>query len=282
MEKDNSPSLRGFLSAPYKSTKRTSYFWVYDLLLQRFVGKPVTVVEVGVLNGGGLFMLRQLLGDNARIIGVDLNPECKYFEKYGFEIFTLNQSNPHEWTEFYKQIGKVDVVIEDGGHTNKQQITTLIQSLEYIRDGGIYLSEDTHTSYWPEFGNPSKHSFVEYTKTLVDGINERGPSVKIKGPKINERILSVQYFESMFCIYVGKNSQQKSQRIVNEGRSLQHADYRNLDKSFRNLVSSSITRKVLKSPDSRSLGLRLTFKIANSLLRVIYKFENYTLRKYFR
>lgn len=282
MEKEESPSLRGFLSAPYKSTKRTSYFWVYDLLLQRFAGKSVTVVEVGVLNGGGLFMLRHILGDNARIIGVDLNPECKYFENYGFEIFTLNQSNPHEWSEFYREIGNVDVVIDDGGHTNKQQITTLIQSLRYINEGGIYLSEDTHTSYWPEFGNPSKHSFIEYTKSLVDGINERGPNVKMKGPKINERILSIQYFESMFCIYIGNNSQQKSQRIVNEGRSLQHVDYRNLDRSFRHLVASAITKKVQKSSDSHSLEIRLTFKIANFLLKVIYKFENHTLRKYFK
>ena len=279
---ENSPSLTGFLSAPYKSTKRTSYFWVYDLLLQKFAGKPVTVVEVGVLNGGGLFMLRQLLGDAARIIGVDLNPECKYFEKYGFEIFTLNQSNPDEWREFFMKIGPVDVVIEDGGHTNKQQITTLIESIEHIKDGGVYLSEDTHTSYWPEFGNPSKHSFIEYTKTLIDGINQRGPSVTIKGTEINKRILSIQYFESMFCIYLGQDSQQKSQRIVNEGKSLKHADYRNLDKSVRNLIATSLTRKVERSSNSRSITLRLTFKIANLLLMVIYKFENFTLRKYFK
>jgi hypothetical protein len=282
MPLEDSLSFQAFSSAPYKSTKRTSYFWVYDLLLQKFAGKAVTVVEVGVLNGGGLFMLRKLLGDSARIIGVDLNPECKYFEKYGFEIYTLNQSNPSEWNELFKKIGPIDVLIEDGGHTNKQQITTLIHSLDHIKAGGIYLSEDTHTSYWSEFGNPSRYSFVEYTKKLIDGMNERGPNVKNKRNKINDRILSVQFFESMFCVYFSDNALEKSRRVVNEGRSLKHADFRNLDKSIRNLISSYLTLCVEKSSNPRSLKLRLTFRIVNLFLGVIYRFENYSLRKFFK
>jgi hypothetical protein len=282
MSLEDSPSFQAFSSAPYKSTKRTSYFWVYDLLLQRFSGKAITVVEVGVLNGGGLFMLRKLLGDSARIIGVDLNPECKYFEKYGFEIYTLNQSNPSEWNGLFQKIGPIDVLIEDGGHTNKQQITTLIQTLDHIRDGGIYLSEDTHTSYWAEFGNPSNYSFIEYTKKIIDGINERGPNVVIKGKKANSRILSIQYFESMFCIYLSGGPIEKSRRIVNEGKSLRHADFRNLDKSTRNLISSYLTSRVEKSSNPRSLKLRLTFRTVNLILGVIYRFENYGLRRFFK
>ena len=281
MNLEDSPSYNAFRSAPYKSTKRSSYFWVYDLLLEKYVGKPVTVVEVGVLNGGGLFMLRQLLGESARIIGVDLNPECKYFEKYGFEIYTLNQSNPVEWKAFFEKIGPIDVLIEDGGHTNKQQINTAIHSIEYIIDGGIYVSEDTHTSYWREFGNPSKWSFVEFAKSIVESINGRGPNVNTRIRHFAERISSVQFFESMVCLHVDSQRTHPSERTVNSGTSLKHIDYRNLDKTFRNVLATYLSEKSERTANPKALSLRLSFRIINLILGIIYRVENFSLRKYF-
>ena len=36
-------------------------------------------------------MWRDYFGKDARIIGIDLNPEAKKWEKHGFEIFIGNQ-----------------------------------------------------------------------------------------------------------------------------------------------------------------------------------------------
>ena len=84
---EESTSLSAFKNSPRPSSKHTTYFSVYDHLFRNYRGKKITLVEVGILNGGSLFMWREFFGPDARIIGVDLNPEVVKFREYGFEIF---------------------------------------------------------------------------------------------------------------------------------------------------------------------------------------------------
>ena len=53
---------------------------------------------------------------------------------------------------FLEKIGKIDVLIDDGSHTNLQQVTTLMESIKYIKSGGMIVIEDTHTSYMRDKG----------------------------------------------------------------------------------------------------------------------------------
>ena len=73
--------------SPYRSIKHTSYFEAYDDLFKQYINKNITFEEIGVLGGGSLFMWRDFFGPNARIIGIDLNPNAKIWESKGFEIF---------------------------------------------------------------------------------------------------------------------------------------------------------------------------------------------------
>ena len=54
----------------------------------------------------------------------------------------------------YNKIGKIDILLDDGGHTDLQQTQTLISSINKIKENGIIAIEDVHTSYLTEFGNP--------------------------------------------------------------------------------------------------------------------------------
>ena len=49
-------------------------------------------------------MWRSYFGKKARIIGIDLNPTAKKWEKYGFEIFIGNQADPFFWNSFLNKI----------------------------------------------------------------------------------------------------------------------------------------------------------------------------------
>lgn len=74
------------------TTKWESYFNVYDKIFESYKGKKITFVEVGVSTGGSLQMWRKYFGENARIIGVELNPEAKKLEDDGFEyLLEINQ-----------------------------------------------------------------------------------------------------------------------------------------------------------------------------------------------
>ena len=66
-----------FLDSPYKSIKHSSYFKSYEHFFSNYRNKEITFIEIGVLNGGSLFMWRDYFGPQARIIGIDLNPMLK-------------------------------------------------------------------------------------------------------------------------------------------------------------------------------------------------------------
>ena len=79
----NNDLIKFFHESEYYTLKYKNYFPIYEKLFSKFRGKKITFVEIGVLSGGSLFMWRNYFGDQARIIGVELNPEAKRFEKYG-------------------------------------------------------------------------------------------------------------------------------------------------------------------------------------------------------
>lgn len=221
------PTLRAiFDSGKYLSMKLDNYFPVYEQLFNRYIGKPIVFVEIGVLNGGSLFMWREYFGKAARIIGVDLNPATKKWEEHGFEIFIGSQSDPKFWVDFFKKVGNVDIILDDGGHTNEQQIVTSAATLPYIRDGGLLVVEDTHASYYSEFGNPSRHSFVNFGKRIVDAVNSRFPSVPAVKNRFHEIVYSVQFFQSFVVFAIDRTQCLPSQVVRNNGESSSAKDFR--------------------------------------------------------
>ena len=129
--------LSYFNKSKYLSVKWKNYFPIYENIFKTFRDKEIIFVEIGVFSGGSLFMWRNYFGPNARIIGVDLNPRAKDFEKYGFEIFIGDQTNEIFWQDFFKKVGEVDIILDDGGHTNYQQIKTTTSCIPNIKDNGI-------------------------------------------------------------------------------------------------------------------------------------------------
>ena len=143
------------------SSKWSKYFDVYEENFSKFKGKDIIFVEIGVSNGGSLEIWKRYFGSRARIIGIDKNPECKKFEKDNIEIFIGNQSNPNFWENFFQEVGMVDIILDDGGHTNLDQIITTVECVKNINDGGLLLVEDTHTSYIKKYNSSIKYNFAQ-------------------------------------------------------------------------------------------------------------------------
>lgn len=149
------------------------YFDIYHRHLEKFRGKPVVVVEFGVQFGGSSQMWREYFGPDAVIYGVDIDPRCKAWEEPGFKVFIGDQSDRSFLRQIAAEIGPIDVIIEDGGHRPEQQIATFEVMYKRVRPGGVFLIEDLHTSYWPDYdgglGRPG--TFMEYAKGLTDKLN---------------------------------------------------------------------------------------------------------------
>jgi hypothetical protein len=248
------------VASPYRSIKHSTYFEVYDKLFLSFRNKEIIFVEIGVLDGGSLFMWRNFFGPEARIIGIDLNPNAKKWEKYGFEIYIGNQSNENFWTKFIDKVGQVDLILDDGGHTYEQQIVTTEKLLSIINDNGMLVVEDTHTSYMNGFG-PRRYTFVKYAKRMVDRCNLR--FARLNPAAAENRVWSIQTFESIIAFHINRKATNlPSIRTENVGIENGALDFRYQDKFFFSAIQMMLSKVVF---------LR-KFKLIKSLYQIFFNF----------
>ncbi|MAF25943.1 hypothetical protein CL634_10265 [bacterium] len=155
--------------------KLMHYFEIYDRHFSKYVDKQPSILEVGVDYGGSVEMWDDYFGEGCKIYGVDLSERSKEIEKYmpNVKITLGDQGSVDFWDEYKKQTPKFDIIIDDGGHRMEQQITTFECMYDHIKDDGVYLCEDLHTSYFPKYGGGFKKpsTFIEYSKNFIDYIN---------------------------------------------------------------------------------------------------------------
>lgn len=179
------------------------YFDIYEQHFSRYRDKEVTVVEIGVSQGGSLQMWKQYFGDKATIYGVDIDERCKQFEEENIHIFIGSQSDRKFLREVKSKIPKIDILIDDGGHTMKQQIVSYEELFDHVKDDGVYLCEDTHTSYWLKWGGGYKrrNSFIEYSKNFIDQIHAfHSEQNSLKVSDFTKSVQSVHFYDSIVVV----------------------------------------------------------------------------------
>jgi hypothetical protein len=124
------------------------YFEAYDRHLGRFRDASPTVLELGVQLGGSLEMWRRYFGSSCRLYGVDIDPATRRHEDIATKIFIGDQADRSFLREVLREVGQPDIVLDDGGHTANQQITSFEELYPAVAGNGLYMVEDTHTSLW--------------------------------------------------------------------------------------------------------------------------------------
>ena len=111
------------------------YFEIYERYISKYCDQPVNYLEIGVQAGGSLELMRNYLGPQAHIVGIDIDPACAAIAGNGFNIHIGSQEDP----EFLKSVGdqhkNFDIIIDDGGHTAQQQITSFETLWPYLNIG---------------------------------------------------------------------------------------------------------------------------------------------------
>ena len=149
------------------------YFDIYDRHFARFRDREIVMVEVGIYHGGSLGMWKSYFGPRARLVGVDINPRAMKFADDQVTVEIGDQSDREFLRSLRARYPRIDILLDDGGHSMEQQIVTFEEMFDAVADDGVYMVEDTHTSYWPEYGGGlrAEGSFLEYTKRLLDQLN---------------------------------------------------------------------------------------------------------------
>lgn len=275
------------------STKGNTFFNTYDELFSKYRNKKITFVEIGVKWGGSLFMWRKFFGKKARIIGVDLYPKTKNLEKYGFEIFIGDQSSSKFWKNFFDEVGNIDILVDDGGHTNENQILTVNHVINNVNDDGIILVEDIFSSYDQKFQNPSKYSFINYSKFLIDDLNGRvTQNLKdriigcSKKNSLNKSIYSIKFFTNFVAFFVDRRKSIETDLFMN--RDLQtrpsnfiREDFINPRRSTDIYKGNLIDKKLFKYFRTKFVFLKKIHYL-NILYRLFSDFRiNKKLKNYF-
>ena len=226
------------------------YFDIYERHFSRYKGKDIVLLEVGVSNGGSLNMWLDYFGENIKIYGIDIDPRCLEFKKNNVEIFIGSQSDKFFLEEIKNKIPKVDILIDDGGHSMEQQITTFNILFNHIKEDGVYLCEDIHTSYWLYFGGGFKRrgTFVEFSKNFIDQLNAfHSEQKQLRPNKFTHTVDSIHYYDSILVIHKKRKTPPKN--IVSGKISFDNAKISNYSpniKPFRNNRLLIIINKILR------------------------------------
>jgi len=142
------------------------------------------------------------------IYGVDLDPGCKAVEEERIAIRIGDQEDRAFLRQLRDEIGEIDIVIDDGGHTMGQQITTFEEMFPGLVSGGTYLVEDVHTSYWDSHGGGYRRpgTFVEYAKHLIDQLHawHSRDEPRLEVDRYTRQIRGIHIYDSVVVFEKGR------------------------------------------------------------------------------
>ncbi len=180
------------------------YFEIYHRHFEKYTGKSVRVLEIGVYKGGSLQMWKDYFGSGARIVGIDIDPACKGYEEEHINVCIGSQEDEAFLKKVSDLYGPFDIIIDDGGHQVRHQIKSFEVLFPLLEFGGVYLVEDIHSSYWPDFGGmPYKPgSYIEYSKNFIDCLHlqHMGQEFHSVMPEYAGDIGACHYYDSVLVV----------------------------------------------------------------------------------
>jgi len=186
------------------SVKWDHYFEIYEKFLLPFKDKHPVILEIGLFNGGSCEMWNDYFQGKCLIHGVDNRPTCLEIPaKLGVSNIKVDigdQASVDFWNSFFDRYPdlKFDFIVDDGGHTMEQQIQTFKSTFPRLKNGGVYICEDVHTSYMKERGGGDDRmdTFLNYSRKYVDKINSFHNNINFDA-EILDNVKSVHFYDSV-------------------------------------------------------------------------------------
>jgi hypothetical protein len=192
--------------------KNLHYFGVYERHFSRFIGQPLTMLEIGTGGGGSSQMWKRYFGPLAQIVSIDIRPECREFEDDQVRIRIGDQSDPAFLSSLVDEFGNPDIVLDDGSHIMAHVNATFRFLYSRTAKNGIYMVEDMHTSYYDAWGGGLQRegTFIELSKHLIDELNADHVQGILEPTSFTRETTSIHFYDSIVVFerggYVTKRS----------------------------------------------------------------------------
>lgn len=157
------------------SDKWSIYLREYDRLFSPMREKPVALLEIGIQNGGSLERWSSYFTQGQQFVGCDINPDCEQlvYDDPRIHLVVGDANQPETAGRILARSPRFDIVIDDGSHKSGDIVRAFANFFPHIEDGGLFVAEDLHCSYWKSFdgGLFHPHSSMAFFKRLADVIN---------------------------------------------------------------------------------------------------------------
>lgn len=154
------------------SDKWDSYLDYYDEEFAKIRDHEITMLEIGVQNGGSLETWSQYFHAGKKFIGCDIDQNCSKLSyndpRVNIVIGDVNTQDTFQKITALSQ--SFDVIIDDGSHQSIDILNGFINYFQFVKPGGNYIIEDAHCLYMKSFGGGilNEHSAQYFFKKLTD------------------------------------------------------------------------------------------------------------------
>jgi len=150
---------------------------------------------------------------NAQVFAIDIEDKSPLAESR-IRILQGSQTDVTFLEKVVEESGGFDIIIDDGSHVNSHVIETFKFLFPALAEDGLYVVEDTQTSYWPEgyggniYDLNTDETMMGFFKSLVDGLNH----VEFLRPGyeptyFDKHILAMAFYHNLVFIEKGDNSE---------------------------------------------------------------------------
>lgn len=157
------------------SDKWSIYIPEYDRIFYSYKNEKINLLEIGVQNGGSIEIWSTYFEQAVNLVGCDINTDCGKlsYEDERVTIIIGDAGDSETKCKVLEQSDKFDIVIDDGSHRSSDIVKAFMAYFPVINDGGVFIAEDLHCSYWFEFegGIYDPYSSIAFFKRLADIVN---------------------------------------------------------------------------------------------------------------
>lgn len=201
------------LAKIYQTDKWGYHFYtpVYEQWFKSLRYKPIRLLEIGVggyaksqMGGNSLRMWKRYF-PQGQITGIDIYDKSALQENR-LKILKGDQTDPIFLKELTNTEGPFDIIIDDGSHVQSHIITSFETLFPLMNRGGIYVIEDTQTSYWPKFEGSTAEmrsvpSAMNYFIKRVHTVNRQEWLQDEQHPELPEEgIGSISFYHNLIFI----------------------------------------------------------------------------------
>lgn len=185
------------------SDKWALYLREYDRLFAPYREQAISMLEIGVQNGGSLEIWSQYFPNAQKFVGCDINPDCAKltYADPRISVIVGDATAPETQSQVLAQSASFDLIIEDGSHTSSDIVKAFARYFPALKTGGLFVAEDLHCSYWQDYEGGIFHPYssITFFKHLADMVNHEHWGLQKSRVELIagfKRLLNIEFDES--------------------------------------------------------------------------------------